>query len=124
MSLWNYLFGSDWKQRSDIESTREQLDVAVGANDALREIVLWQGQRLDRLELLFEALFRGFEQTGAVDRATFAKMVEQVDLADGALDGKIGPDQAAYAPKCGRCGRPTSPLRPACLYCGQPAQGR
>ncbi|HEU4532674.1 MAG TPA: hypothetical protein VFS00_01105 [Polyangiaceae bacterium] len=124
MSLWDHLFDSDWKQRSDIETTREQLDLAVGANDALREIVLWQGQRLDRLELLFETLFRGFEKSGVVDRASFARMVEQVDLADGLLDGKLGPDQAAHAPRCGRCGRPASPLRPACIYCGQPAQFR
>jgi hypothetical protein len=114
MSFWRYVFDVDMSRHADIGAAPAALANTHLLGDSFRE----QKLRLDRLELLVQALFTHLERHGQLDRAQLAALVEQIDLADGALDGRIGPDGSGEAPKCGHCGKPVTRLRDRCVYCG------
>lgn len=45
---------------------------------------------MDRLELLVEALVRTLESKGVLDLDAVKAEIKNLDLADGALDGRMG----------------------------------
>ena len=45
-------------------------------------------QRLNRVELVTEALFMHLEKQGQIDRAGLREMMEQIDARDGETDGR------------------------------------
>lgn len=119
MSLWDYLFDSEYSQRDDINSLQGQLKSSDEWIAALKRQLQAAQERADRLELVLEALVQLLETKGSLGREELEIMVQRVDLADGVEDGRIGPDKTAVAPKCPLCGRPLNPNRGACVYCGQ-----
>ena len=119
MSLWDYLFDSDYQQRDDINALQGQLQTSDEWFVALRQQLQAAQERADRLELVLEALVQLLEAKGSLGREELEIMVQRVDLADGVEDGRIGPDKTASAPKCPLCGRPLNPGRGACIFCGQ-----
>ena len=69
---------------------------------------------VDHLALACQAmweLLRG--QVGVTEEQLLAKMKE-VDLRDGALDGRIRP----VLIKCPACGKPSNSKNSSCMYCG------
>lgn len=73
-------------------------------------------QRLDKLEMVCEALWRLLrDQSGLSDEALL-KMVAEVDLEDGRYDGKKSSKSFRVCPKCGRT---NSKDHPNCIYCGE-----
>ncbi len=119
MSLWDYLFDSEYKQRDDIDALQGQLQTSDEWIAALKRQLQAAQQRVDRLELVLEALVQLLEAKESLGREELEIMVQRVDLADGVEDGRIGPDKTAVAPKCPLCGRSINPKRGACVYCGQ-----
>jgi hypothetical protein len=117
MSLWNFLFDSDLRQRADIDAL-EQGAVAGATSAAATERRLGHtNERIDQLELMLEGIYRVLEQRGHVTAQEFRDLLVQVDLEDGREDGRVGPDRAAKSPKCTACGRPVNPRRDACVFC-------
>lgn len=119
MSVWKYLFDSAAEQHRDIDSLLGQVQSSDEWIVPLRSHLQATQRRVDRLELVCEALVRLLETKGKLGREEIEIMVQRVDLADGVEDGRIGPDKTAHAAKCPRCGRPLNPERSACVYCGQ-----
>ena len=119
MAIWHHFFDSDYYQRRDIEMLRQQIDdgdpIATAALDETRSL----SQRVDRLELLVDALMELAMGQG-VSADAIQLMVQRLDLADGFEDGRLGPERSAEAPKCGGCGRPVNPKRNQCIYCDAP----
>jgi hypothetical protein len=124
MSLWRYMLDSEYKQRDDIDAAGDAAAAAASAAEQSRHVARISEQRIERLELLLETLLHHLEQSGQLDRERFARLVEQVDLADGYLDGRVSPDMSRHAPKCQQCGKPLARKRKQCVYCGAEVTGR
>jgi hypothetical protein len=69
---------------------------------------------VDRLQMICEAMWTIVKlRTGAAEEE-LAKLVEEIDLRDGKVDGKsVKPPMA-----CKMCGRAVSVRTSVCLYCG------
>jgi hypothetical protein len=117
MSLWDYLFDSEYKQRDDINSLRAAAGAVAGTASSTSRKVDALRQRIDRQELLLETMYRALIGRNVVTEEEFKDLVAQVDLEDGFEDGKIGADRVARAPKCPNCEKPVSRKRPHCVYC-------
>ncbi len=117
---WGYLFDYEWRQRADIDATRSALDEASDQLFSQGAQLASLRRRLDRQELVLEALLQILQVRFGLSRDELAVMVQRVDLADGVEDGAIGPDRAQDAPSCPGCGRPVNPARDRCLYCDAP----
>lgn len=122
MSYWDKLFDTEWAQRDDIDALQVEAESAADQAAELRRALREERRRVSRLELTLEALIEVLRERKALTRDEVAVMVQQIDLADGVEDGRIGPDRVAAAPKCHVCGRPVNPRRDRCLYCGEPIQ--
>lgn len=71
-------------------------------------------KKLESLALACQALWEIVQDhTNLSEEDLMAKM-EEVDLRDGKMDGRITPRAEA----CGNCNRKTSRRRTHCLYCG------
>jgi hypothetical protein len=103
MSIWDYVFDSDWKQRSDIEALRRaSLDRtyrdrrdAAGQRDDIESLE----QRVSELEddlgqatLFVMATMEMLKQTGNWDNDTFCAAMTAIDQRDGLQDGKANFD--------------------------------
>ena len=71
-------------------------------------------ERLDRLVLVNMALWSLIQEKTQLTEEDLMGRVQQIDLADGQLDGKACKPIA----KCPDCGRTMSPRHKRCLYCG------
>ena len=69
--------------------------------------------------MITEALWTLLKQQHGFADEVLTKLIAEIDLRDGKLDGRA----AAQSPQpCPFCGRPISTRRPFCLYCGKPVQ--
>ena len=98
MSFWDYLFDSDWKQRSDIEELRMQSSLnRAHRKNSRRQIekITSLENRVEELEdglgeviLLLMATMEMLKQSKQWDEETFNKSVALIDAHDGTVDGK------------------------------------
>jgi hypothetical protein len=120
MSIWKDLFfDTEFRQRRDINTLRESLSESDDWLQSQSHSLRKAHERIEKLELVCEALFELMQLKGIASREELSLLVQRIDLADGFEDGKIGPDRTAEAPSCGGCQRPVNPKRKACLYCGE-----
>jgi len=70
-------------------------------------------ESVDRLALVCRAMWELMKESGLTEEALLEK-VEEVDLADGVIDGRHRPPPQP----CSSCSRPNHPKRRVCLYCG------
>jgi len=117
MALWDYLFDSEYKQRDDIESLKATAGSAVASTSSLERRVGKLTERLGRLELTVEGVYRALESKGHITTEEFRDLLVQIDLEDGREDGRIGVDRSAKAPSCPACSRPINPKRTHCVFC-------
>jgi hypothetical protein len=73
---------------------------------------------VDRLLMITEALWTFIKQQHGYQDEDLAKLITEIDLRDGKLDGRVAPTEPRTCPSCGRV---LSKNRPVCLYCGKPA---
>ena len=85
--------------------------MARGAGRATDELARLQGD-VDRLTLACAALWSLLKEHGHTDEQLAARM-QELDLRDGKLDGKLAPDVVT----CTGCGRKSRPERKTCMYC-------
>jgi len=88
------------------------------ANDALRQGELLQCD-VEKLFMLTEALWTILKEKHGCTDAELVRRVNEIDLRDGRLDGKVANE--TVAPDCTHCGRKIIGNRPVCLYCGAEA---
>jgi len=108
-----FLFDTEHKQREDIERIKEQMLDAPDPSEAIGPLV----QRVDRLELLCKSLTELIVSKGLASREELSVVTQQLDLADGVEDGKIGSRVLKNGPRCSNCGRFVNPRRSSCVYC-------
>jgi len=69
---------------------------------------------VEKLFMLTEALWTILKEKHGCTDAELVQRVQQIDLRDGKLDGKV----AKVNPDCPKCSRKLMGKRPVCLYCG------
>lgn len=104
--------------RENIEGIRQANIAASERAGAAAKRTHSLERRLERQELLLEALIRGVLQRNLMTREELQDLVARADLEDGREDGRMGPDRVKRAPKCPNCKRPVNPRREDCVYCG------
>ena len=75
---------------------------------------------IERLLMITEALWLMLKEQHGYEDAELAKRIEEIDLRDGRLDGRV---EKSKPPECPDCKRISTKNRPVCLYCGTPIQG-
>jgi len=96
---------------SALDSAAEaEAQIAPGAGPSVYEL----RNRLDRLTLACVALWELLQQCSDLTEEDLMAKVKEVDLRDGAADGKI----ASKVSQCRKCGRVMSVRHQKCLYCG------
>ena len=76
-------------------------------------------ERVDKLSLLSYALWSLLEEKVEVTEAELMARVQELDLKDGKLDGRV----ASGIINCPHCDRPLSQRHRKCMYCGYELQG-
>ena len=71
--------------------------------------------QLDRMQMICEAMWQILKESAGSDDEKLLKLVEQIDLRDGKLDGRSAPASAS----CSACGRMVSVRTGVCLFCGE-----
>lgn len=71
--------------------------------------------RVDKLELITEALWELLKEKTDLDETDLIERVAQIDIMDGKYDRKR---RKVSVIKCKRCGRMNSKKHTQCLYCG------
>lgn len=71
---------------------------------------------IEKLFMITEALWMIVQQEHGYTEADLTRLIQDIDLRDGRLDGKVA--KAAANPECPQCGRTLIGKRPICLYCG------
>lgn len=123
--LGHFLLGLDGRQQRDIERLKTQASLGNQLREADAGNIRALRNRVDRLELVCEALLHLALQHGLVDREGLALLMAQIDLRDGREDGRIsGEEPAPGARTCTTCDLPINPRRDACIYCGAAIEKR
>ncbi len=111
MDLWNLLFDSEYKQRSDIESLKRMARQRQAMQQRDIQSAVDQQQRIAELEnhvgelaLLCRALLTILREDGTIQPERFQEVMQKIDAEDGHSDGMITPqgpppDDPTTAPK-------------------------
>ena len=70
---------------------------------------------IEKLFMITEAMWNILKEKHGYDDEDLARMVQDIDLRDGQLDGKVAKQPK---PPCSNCGRTLMGKHPVCLYCG------
>jgi len=72
---------------------------------------------VERLLLITEALWTFIKQQHGYKDEDLAKLIAEIDMRDGKLNGRVTPSEPRTCPSCGRV---LGKHRPNCIYCGKP----
>ena len=72
--------------------------------------------RLDKAMLACEAMWTFMRDKFGLDDAQLAERINDIDLSDGKLDGKVRKPAAI----CSKCGKNNARRFAKCMYCGTP----
>ena len=70
---------------------------------------------VEKLFMITEALWKILKEHHGYTDEHLAEMIQNIDLRDGQLDGKVAKQPN---PPCSQCGRILLGRHPVCLYCG------
>lgn len=79
-----------------------------------REEIRQLEARVDKLTMIAAAMWTILKETSNSSDDRLAHVVQQIDLSDGKLDGRVRQDARA----CPKCGRMVAPRHERCIYCG------
>ncbi len=98
MSVWDYVFDNDYRQRADIEKLRSNAEFM---NVRLQRDASTNAQRIEQLEtevgelaLLCRSLLAVLNETGAVKPEQLVAAMSRIDAEDGVIDGRVTPESA------------------------------
>src|SRR5688572_12552081 len=105
-----------WDLRQQRQLAETGAEAAAAQRDAKSAIddTAELERRVEALTLTCEALWEICRDRLAVTQAELLAKVQEVDVRDGKMDGRI----SARAALCPRCQRRTSTARRSCVYCG------
>ena len=106
--------GFDWSNYYAITKAGE---ASSKADQAKFKADLFE-DRLDRIFLVCEAMWELLKRKTGTTEEELARMVEEIDLSDGKLDGK----KRVKVRSCAECGKTLSIKHRRCLYCGAAVQ--
>lgn len=93
MSVWKYVFDSEFSQRNDIEDLKRRSAAMAGQQ---RSRSLESQTRLEELEqevgeltLLCRALLTVLRENGTIRPEAIEEVMRKIDLEDGVEDGKV-----------------------------------
>jgi hypothetical protein len=118
-NFWKQLFGHGWVERNEIEALQAEMG-GYEVSSAIRRRIETLSHRVDRNELVLEALFRVMQENNLVTEAALSELVARIDLEDGREDGRIGRERKSPTCENPDCGRPVNPRRSHCVFCGAP----
>jgi hypothetical protein len=70
---------------------------------------------VEKLFMITEAIWDILKEKHGYSDDDLVRMVQNIDLRDGVLDGKVAKEPK---PPCAKCGRTLLGKHPVCLYCG------
>ena len=88
---------------------------AAGEASQARSDVEAMEFEVERLLMITEALWLIIKEQLGYEDEELMRRIEEIDMRDGRLDGKVKPETP---PECPECGRTLIGKRPKCLYCG------
>lgn len=101
---------------TNLGASLEAGQARADAKEAQTSVQLMQHD-IDRLLMITEALWLFVKEQHNYSDEDLVKVINEIDLRDGLLDGR----SAKSAPvTCPACGRINSGKRAACIYCGKP----
>ena len=89
-------------------------DAVTKAHEAQQQTEELRSQ-VDRLQMICEGMWTIIKTHTAATDEDLARLVEQIDLRDGKINGKT----ASIPQNCSSCGRVVSVRTLVCLYCGK-----
>ena len=95
---------------------------AKSAARTARSEVLQLEDEMARQALIIKSLLVICEQKGLFSEPEFRRLVDEVDLSDGRLDGKYAPKQEIRV--CPQCNKNNGKTRTKCMYCGTELESR
>jgi hypothetical protein len=96
-------------------ATRDASRASNRASQAHDEVTLLRSD-VEKLLMISEALWTMLKEQHGYTDEQLSKRVEEIDMRDGKLDGKV----ARNSPRaCPACGKTLLRNRPVCMYCGQ-----
>jgi len=104
----------EMRQQNQIAQAVGQASSARTTVRTLRDDVVRLNRQCDKSMLICEALWKLLQDKLGVEEDEFLKLITQIDLTDGQLDGRVR-RPPAVCPACER----TNPQRMTnCMYCG------
>ena len=100
-------------QQRHINRTMQEAARAEHKGQQAQSQVRMLEQRVDRLSLACQALWELLRERMDLDDAVMVAKMEEIDLRDGAADGKMG----STVIQCPNCTRKVNSSRKTCLYC-------
>ncbi len=88
---------------------------ASAAASAARSKADFMQMDVEKLFMITEALWLLLKERHGYSDEDLIHRIQEIDLRDGKLDGKVAKQQKAACPQCGRT---LVGSRPVCLYCG------
>jgi hypothetical protein len=105
----------EFKQQRDIAEARTRANASERtAIDSQRQIRELQ-ERVDRLTLISAAMWDLLQERVGLSEKALMDKIEQIDLTDGKLDGRLRKDAAS----CTKCNRSIASRHRRCIYCGE-----
>jgi predicted Zn-ribbon and HTH transcriptional regulator len=111
--MLDLLFWELSQQRS-VDKATSQAEAAAKRTVDLKAEVRELRRLVNKLMLVTQALWEIIAETNHLDEKLLIKKVNEVDLRDGKLDGKL----KRAVKKCASCGRTLHRQHSKCLYCG------
>lgn len=109
-----------WNMSQDRRISSVESDSSVAyyrSQDAIARIQELE-HTVERLMLLSHALWEILRERDSLADETLAAKIREIDLRDGAEDGRM--NETALR-RCQKCGHDFNSKRPRCIYCGEPA---
>ncbi len=99
---------------ANFATAAEATEARGAARDAKRGVAEL-GAQLERTSLACEAMWTILRDKLGVTDVELIERINEIDLSDGKLDGKVRKSAVA----CPSCGRTIARRFPKCIYCGQ-----
>lgn len=128
MSLFRYLFDSDWMQRADLErldEKAEKLEARVWADREKKVGLELQVNELrrdvGRMLLMLETTQRILADKGICSSEDFVRRMRAIDAEDGIEDGQLRPPAPTESELryCDACQHFNPARLKSCQYCGR-----
>lgn len=100
--------------RQDLSQAHSTAARGAARADTAVEQVKELARRVDKLTLINMALWSFIQQHTRLTEEDLLRRVEEIDLSDGQLDGRVSRPSVA----CPACERTMSPRHDRCIYCG------